>query len=84
MNKTQYTIYWTICDGKTATSCNTDDLSEALRITEGLRKNPQCSRIAWCSENVDQVGNPGVDSIKDGKTPDGEEYTWVKRRDGGQ
>ena len=26
------------------------------------------------------VGMFGVDSIKDGKCPDGVEYTWVKRR----
>jgi hypothetical protein len=26
------------------------------------------------------VTKPGVDSVEDGKTPDGVEYTWMKRR----
>jgi hypothetical protein len=31
-------------------------------------------------EHSDNVTKPGVDGIVDGKTPDGEEYTWRKRR----
>ncbi len=31
-------------------------------------------------ENVEIVGMFGADSIKDGKCPDGTNYSWMKRR----
>ena len=31
-------------------------------------------------ENVEIVGMFGADSIKDGKCPDGVDYSWMKRR----
>lgn len=82
MNETTYTIYWMV-DHEPQFK-KTPDMGYALKWMEYLRKNPKYSAITFCSENVDQVGKPGVDSIVDNKTPDGVEYTWVKRRDGGQ
>ena len=34
--------------------------------------------VTMVSENPDSVGRPGVDSVVDGKTPDGVAYTWNK------
>jgi hypothetical protein len=31
-------------------------------------------------ENSNQVGKMGVDSVENGKLPDGETYTWKMRR----
>lgn len=82
MNNTLYTIYWLV-DNEPQHE-QTSDLGYALARAENLRKANWCSAVTFCSENMDSVGKPGVDSVKDGKTPDGIEYSWVKRRDGGQ
>ena len=34
--------------------------------------------VTMVSEHPDSVGRPGVDSVVNGKTPDGVEYTWNK------
>jgi hypothetical protein len=34
--------------------------------------------VVSASEMADSVGKPGVDSVKDGKTPDGHDYDWSK------
>ena len=56
-----------------------ESLTEALRYSEGFRKLGM-RFVVMVSENPDSIGKPGVDAIKDGKCPDGVEYTWVKRR----
>ena len=53
-------------------------MTEALSFMDSLRKNPQCSAITMCSENANQVGKMGVDSVVDGKLPNGEVYDWNK------
>lgn len=83
MNKTLYTIYW-LDNDKNPHFCQMGTLQAALAKMEEIRKNKYCSSPAMSCENIDQVGKLGVDCVKDGKTPDGVEYTWVKRRDGGQ
>jgi hypothetical protein len=50
-----------------------------LRIAKEKRR-AGFSFVSLTSENPDSVGQPGVDSIKDGVLPDGENYTWMKRR----
>ena len=54
-------------------------LDEALRYAEVFRKLGM-SFVTMVSENPNSIGKSGVDSIKDGKCPDGVEYSWVKRR----
>ena len=78
MNHPQYTIYWTL--GRLACSEQTDDMAYALKKVESLRKSSANSAICIASENPNQVGKMGVDAVVDGKTPDGMEYTWMKRR----
>jgi len=82
MNETTYMVYWTMTNGAPA-SMEISSLTTALSYAE-LHRRQGMRFVTMCSENPDQVGQMGVDQIADNKTPDGVEYTWVKRRDGGQ
>lgn len=73
-----YKVYWTAQDGQ-ACSQEYNEMIEALTQANHLRTIGR-SYVAMVSENPNQVGKNGVDSIKDGKLPNGEEYTWSKRR----
>jgi hypothetical protein len=79
IEKTKYTVYWTV--GRLACSEVTYDMAAAMRKVEELRRSPVFSAICVAAENPNQVGKMGVDAVVDGKTPDGEAYTWVKRRE---
>lgn len=82
---TTYIIYYTehIAD-KTPKSIIKYELGEALKVCEELRKRARegehITHITMAVEDTNMVGEHGVDSIVDGKTPDGVEYTWRKRR----
>ena len=54
-------------------------LTESLKWASELRDNGN-RFVTIASENPDSVGRPGVDSVEDGQLPNGEEYTWRKRR----
>lgn len=56
------------------------DMTDALRHTEFLRKDPQNQFVTLASQTNSIVGQMGVSSVKDGLLPDGTEYTWKKRR----
>ena len=55
----------------------TQVLVEALRITKEMR-DAGWTFVTMVSENPEQVGKPGVDSVVNGKTPDGHDYDWSK------
>lgn len=55
------------------------ELTGALQFCELLRGN-DALHVSLSSEDPNSVGKLGVDSVKDGKTPDGHDYTWKKRR----
>ena len=55
-----------------------DAMGEAMRLMTQLRKEPQNQFVTMVSQNPNSVGKPGVDSIENGKTPDGHAYTWSK------
>ena len=76
MNQNEYVVYWTMTEGKPASAKHTD-LNAALRHAE-LHRRQGMGFVTMCSESVNQVGKGGVDTIVDGKTPDGEDYTWSK------
>lgn len=79
MNETEYVVFW-ISHGGSSHHQKHLELTVALAHAESLRK--QGFRfVTMCAENADQVGKMGVDSVEDGKTPDGIDYTWVKRRE---
>lgn len=72
-----YCIYWT--DGIDPRSTTVFELTEALQISESKRKSGH-RFVTMVSENPNQVGGSGVDSVVDGKLPDGSDYTWKMRR----
>lgn len=82
MNKTIYKIYFTMENGEPAQQ-ELPTLTQALKCAE-LHRRQGMRFVTMACENVDQVGKLGVDSVENGNTPDGVEYSWVKRRDGGQ
>lgn len=80
MQKTKFTVYWTT-DGQVPHSSSTFDMNAALQHMKLLRQHAaehNYSAIVMASENADRVGEDGVDEVKDGKTPDGVDYTWDK------
>jgi len=60
-----------------AVECTT--LDEALKWANELRDNGN-RFVTIASENPDSVGKSGVDAVVDGVLPNGELYTWKKRR----
>ena len=72
-----YKVYWT--DGNIAQGIYTSSLTGALRICEDKRKAGY-TFVTMVSEDPNSVGRPGVDSVEDGQLPNGEAYTWRKRR----
>ena len=54
-------------------------MTVALSYAEVARKT-HCRFVTMVSENPNQVGQMGVDSVENGKLPDGSDYTWKKRR----
>jgi hypothetical protein len=80
--KTTYKIYYTeddVCKSVT-------EVDMSVKVCEQLRSNRRngtnITHITMVSENVDLVGEQGVDSIVDGKTSSGEIYDWKKDRAG--
>ena len=73
-----YKIYWTDLEQKSH-GIYTNNLACALRISKEKRK-AGFTFVGLISENPDSVGKAGVDSVEDGVLPDGENYTWMKRR----
>ena len=73
-----YKVYWTAPDGQ---ACSQDyvEMIEALTQANYLRSAGRMF-VAMCCENPNQVGQMGVDAVKDGLLPSGESYTWRKRR----
>ena len=55
----------------------TADLVTALRIAKEMRDTGH-RFVTMASENPEHVGKPGVDTVADGKTPDGHDYDWSK------
>jgi hypothetical protein len=74
-----YKVYWTDPNG---TACSEDyaEMVEALTQANRLRTQGR-AYVAMVGENANQVCAMGVDSVKDGRLPSGENYTWKMRRD---
>jgi len=52
-------------------------MTEALAQCQ-LFRNMGHDHVTMSSQLEGNVGQMGVDSVQDGKTPDGHEYTWSK------
>lgn len=58
-----------------------NDPQQFQTLTLALAFATECGVfVKIVGEGVEIVGVFGVSSIKDGKCPDGSEYTWKKRR----
>ena len=80
MDKTTFTVYW-MYKNLVPNALQFSDMSKALAWMADLRKRAdtdQFSAITMCSEMSNHVGKVGVDSVADGKTPDGHVYDWNK------
>jgi hypothetical protein len=55
-------------------------MSDALNRMNDLRKREDVEFVGFVSQDANSVGLPGVTSIESGKTPDGYDYDWKKRR----
>jgi hypothetical protein len=73
-----YKVYWTD-DTNTSKGIYTSTLQGALRISEEKRK-AGCTFVTMVSEDPNVVGPQGVDSVENGMLPDGNKYSWYKRR----
>ena len=73
-----YRVYWTAEDG----SARSEDYVEMVAaLTEANRlRNEGRAYVVMASENPNQVGKMGVDSVENGHLPSGEAYTWKMRR----
>lgn len=86
-------VYWitkadpeAFLPGFTEPKCKTftgKELNEALRFTETQRKLG-FRHVTLSSEMEDSVGKPGVTSVENGRTPDGEIYDWSKAHRAGK
>lgn len=78
-----YIIYYTEDD--VPKSSSEFELLPALARCEQLRAQrrdgAKITHVTMVSEDSNMVGQHGVDTIVDGKTPDGHPYTWKKRRE---
>lgn len=76
-----FMVYWTDANGNPGARLF-DELiiSDALKFSETQRKAGM-QFVTMTSELSNSVGKPGVDSVENGKTPDGQTYSWMKRRD---
>jgi hypothetical protein len=71
-----FKIYWTD-DTHQSHGEEATELTQALRITKEKR-DAGYHFVTIASENTQHVGKQGVDSVVDGKTPDGQDYDWSK------
>ena len=74
-----FKVYYT--DPKTNRAYNWDctGLIDALSITERFRREGM-TFVTMVSEDPNRVGKDGVDAVVEGVLPNGDAYTWKKRR----
>lgn len=73
MNKTVYMVYWTDPNEKTIGALQFTDMVAALSTTQEMRKAGMLF-VTMVSENADNVGLMGVESVIEGKCPDGGDF----------
>ncbi len=71
-----FKIYWTDHDN-TVHGQEASAIVQALQITKEKR-DAGYTFVTMANENPQHVGKQGVDTIVDGKTPDGHAYEWSK------
>jgi hypothetical protein len=75
-------VYWSDAEfNPFSVKFNDDELSLALKKTEDLRSK-EMIHVSISSELQSCVSKPGVNSVQNGKNPDGSDYTWSKQHRG--
>ena len=81
--KSSFIIYYT--EDGVCKSVEVAELNTAISEAEGLRKKRRdgadIRHVTMSAEYDDMVGQIGVTAVENGKTPDGQDYTWKKRRE---
>jgi len=77
MNTPGYMVFW-FRQGPECEYFEPSQMTEALALMNELRKDPSNEFVTFASQDPNSVGKPGVDSIENGKTPDGHPYEWSK------
>ena len=75
---TVYRIYYTDPDTDFPHAKTVGDLNEALRTSELLRKDG-FKFVTMVSEHSNMVGQTGVQSVQNGKLPNGDAYVYTKK-----
>lgn len=73
-------VFWLNADQPHHSHFTDLQLTEALSCCQRLRRQPGITHVTLSSEHPNSVGQPGVDAVEDGRTPDGHVYDWTKRR----
>ncbi len=73
-----YRVYWT--DSTKPYAKDFEPMKEALQFSQELRNSKKYTFITMVCEDANIVGQSGVDSVVNGKLPDGNNYEWKKRR----
>jgi hypothetical protein len=54
---------------------------EVLTLDEAMKLAKEMNELVIIKgHDIEIIGLFGVDSVRDGKCPDGSPYTWIKRR----
>lgn len=80
---TSYVIYYTengVCKSTLLNELNLA-IAEAELLRKRRRDGADIRHVTMSAEYDDMVGQIGVTAVKNGKTPDGQDYTWKKRRE---
>jgi hypothetical protein len=78
-------VYWVeYVDGQPIPYCQEfqeeqKQIEKSLALCSQLRADKK-KHVCISSEFTNHAGEMGVDGVKDGKLPDGRDYTWKKRR----
>ena len=77
-------IFWLRTDGTAGhVDVSEKGLTFALSYAENQRKLG-ARHVTISTELAGNVGKPGVDTLVDGKTPDGHDYEWSKAHRAGK
>jgi len=78
MENTGFMVYWMLGEYPGCRLFGMDELGEALKYTEELRKSPGYNFIGMVSQNPNQVGKAGASTVLP------EDYSWSKQYRGDQ
>ena len=79
IEKRMFKVYWTCAQDK-AYGKEFEKMTDALNFAQELRNVYKRRFVTIVSEDPNSVGKAGVDAVEDGVLPNGDSYSWKKRR----